>query len=301
MTRALLILVALLASAPATASARPETLVFTRGEGDAREIYTAKTDGSNVRRLTRNRVGEYGPRWSPDGTRIVFERAGPLGGSLYTMRVDGTGVRRVTRAARRADGAPVFDSLPDWSPDGKRLVFSRGIGGWYQLYVVRADGTRVRRITRTERGRFDLGPRWSPDGKWIVFGSDRARYYNSNLWRVRPDGSDLKRLTRTKGGIGRTGDDGGASWSPNGGRIAFISNRNEGSPEVFVMRADGTRQRPLTSTFGIDEGPPAWTADGRRLVFSRRGFNTPAELYRIDLDGTGERHLFRGDEPHLRP
>ncbi len=301
MTRVLLSLIAFLAGVPAAQAAPEDMLVLTRGSGDSAEIYTASSSGAGLQRLTRNGVGEYGPRWSPDGTRIVFERTRRYGSSIFTMRADGTGVERVTRAARRPDGTPVYDALPDWSPDGKRIVFSRGEGGRHQLYVVRADGTGLERITRAQPQRFDLGARWSPNGKWIVFGSDRARFYNSNLWLVRPDGTGLTRLTRTRGGVGRNGDDGGASWSPDGTRIAFISNRRAGSPEVFVMRADGTGQRRLTTTPTFDEGPPTWTADGGHLIFARQGFDAASQLYRIALDGSGETRLLRGDEPHVRP
>lgn len=79
----------------------------------------------------------------------------------------------------------------------------------------------------------------------------------------------VRRLTRTPGDAHRLGDDAEAAWSPDGRSIALISNRT-GSPEVWLMNADGTSQRRLTATPRLDESGPVWTPDGRWILFDAR-------------------------------
>jgi Tol biopolymer transport system component len=111
--------------------------------------------------------------WSPDGTRIVFEIAsanppGNTGGSrrqsdIAVMNADGTGVRRLTRT-------PALETNPVWSPDGRLIAFTgdrhvrRGKrerwGPDFELYVMRANGSHIRRLTRNSLP--DLVPDWQP-------------------------------------------------------------------------------------------------------------------------------------------
>jgi len=81
-----------------------------------------------------------------------------------------------------------------------------------------------------------------------------------------PDGSDAMRLTTNSAG------DFGPSWSPDGSKIAFWSDR-DGNSEIYVMNADGSEQTRLTDNSASDQ-EPAWSPDGRRIAFvsSRDGF-----------------------------
>ena len=120
------------------------------------EIYTMRSDGTDVRRLTVNDTWDEGLAWSPDGTRIAFV-SGRYGDSeIYTMRPDGTDVRQLT--VNDAWAGP-----PAWSPDGTRIAFSSNrdgrFGGW-QIYTMRSDGTDVRRLTVNDTDDWD--PAWSP-------------------------------------------------------------------------------------------------------------------------------------------
>jgi Tol biopolymer transport system component len=99
-------------------------------------------------------------------------------------------------------------------------------------------------------------PAWSPDGKRLAFTSQRAG--SSDVWVVDLDGSHLRNLTP------HPALDDGTTWSPDGERIVFGSNRAAQSQyggDLYVMRADGTDVRPLTS--GHKEYGPAWSPDGR--------------------------------------
>lgn len=86
------------------------------------------------------------------------------------------------------------------------------------------------------------------------------------------------------------------AWSPDGSRIAFASKRG-GSFDVYVMNADGSGTRRLTSAPG-DEGHPTWSPDGERIVFSR---GTSGDLYVMNADGSGEKALVKGPADDAQP
>lgn len=131
------------------------------------------------------------------------------------------------------------------------IVFSslRPGNGNYQLYLMRRDGTRQRRITR---GRGDKRfPKWSPDGKWIAYMSDRSKrsgkkaYEIDVIYVVRADGTGSLQLTR------HAGSNSYPSWSPDGKRIVFDSDRRHMDiDDIYVMNANGSGQKRLTSVPG---------------------------------------------------
>jgi TolB protein len=139
------------------------------------------------------------PQVSPDGRRLVVERRNswlsrPKGGSaLFVINLDGSGMRQVTPWNIAAgDG-------PDWSPDGRRIVFRaprlESFAG-SNLYTIGADGTDLRQVTHFPKSVEVLSSSYSPDGKWIVF-SRSGRGGLPDLFVVRPNGSGLRQLTRT--------------------------------------------------------------------------------------------------------
>jgi len=185
---------------------------------------------------------------SPDGKRIALEGFGQDGhpelDGIYSVRAsDGGGLVRLV-------AGPV--SPPRYSPDGTRLSFfdtKEGVSptGSGALFVMRADGTDLRRITPWGYAFDDHA--WSPDGKWIVF----QRPYGQ-LYLVRPDGSGLHRvpiqLPRGAGGLN-------PSWSPDGEWIVFSLQRDERA-EIYLLRPDGTDLRRVTGALGAQAQHPDW-------------------------------------------
>lgn len=119
----------------ATWSADGKQIAFLSDRKGLYDIYAIPADGGRVRRLTRTVEPEFSPSWSPDGKRIVFQDAKS---NLVVMNANGSGKHAIT-----STGA---DSDPVWSPDGKQIAFVRRRSDRAGLYVIRSDGSDLRRI-----------------------------------------------------------------------------------------------------------------------------------------------------------
>lgn len=229
------------------------------------------------------------PAWSPDG-RLIFATAD-----------DGSGLRVTTArpgGARDVVARDPGDGGPAWAPDGRRFAFHSQRDGNTDIYIARADGTAVMRLTTDPA--IDQAPAWSPDGASIVFMSNRANP-GFDIYRMRADGSEVERLTSTgANGFPAWSPDGRLlaleidgdiylmtlatrglrrltyapangrhpAWSPDGTQIAFASTRN-GRSQIFVARADGSDPQPVVTMPTGDAVDPAWSPDGRRIAFVR--------------------------------
>ncbi len=160
-------------------------LVFSGQRSLNWDLYVIDSDGTGLQRLT-TRPGDFQPGWSPDGTTIAFVRQG-----IYVMTADGSGVRRISHGP--AHGS-VIESGPAWSPDGRRILFVRGnrTTGHTDLYVMRSDGSHLRRLTHNRIDEFE--PVWSPDGKDIAFQGSPGGV-GAILYTLHADGMGLRRLT----------------------------------------------------------------------------------------------------------
>jgi hypothetical protein len=190
---------------------------------------------------------------------------------------------------------PIEYHNPDWSPDGRRIVFESTLSGTYSIYSISDDGSDVRRLTPDSANNEQA--RWSPDGKRIVFSSDRAGHLD--LYLMNADGSNLGRLTVTNGGGFY-----GASFSPDGRWVVFQGRPDnaEVRDRVYVVASDGTGFRQVSDSSYGAEGP-MWSGDGRAITFRQvpypRRFwaemepadvdaaNKAARLVTIRLDGSG--------------
>ena len=237
------------------------------------EVFVVSADGSNLTQLTHNPPGtacESGgycngsPAWSPDGTQIAFNRAsGVVEGDLitnvgiYVMDADGSDVRQITQTASPALGE---DSDPQWSPNGRKIVFQRWNvrgaqpHGGVALWTVNVVTGREHRVTPWWLRAGDT-PDWSPDGRRILFHSnlDGPSDVSANLYTIRPNGSQLQQLTFLSGGGVNVL---GSSYSPDGTRIVFARRpATDGAADVFVMGVDHTRQITRTSLY---DSYPDW-------------------------------------------
>jgi Tol biopolymer transport system component len=241
-------------------------------DGTCDRIYTLRRDGTGLRALVPcgfnvsrpfpgTCVGARTPAWSPDGSKIAFRFAlvdddyvdsFTTNIGIWIVNADGTGRRQVTQ---RTPGSS-WDREPQWSPDGKKLVFVRDDlrRKAEAVFTVNRDGTGLFQVTPWTLTA-GTRPDWSPDGRWILFGA--APRGLANVYKVRPDGTSLTNLTKRlpNGYLSST-------FSPNGTMIVTARTPGagpEGAADVFVMHADGSNVRQITKTrlweSSVDWGP----------------------------------------------
>jgi TolB protein len=188
--------------------------------------------------------------------RIAFSGGPPHGEDIYFINADGTGLTQVT-----SDPAAEFD--PTWAPDGSQLAYRHQTGDDQSsdIFVIRANGTGRQNVSGDDDAP-DWGPAWSPDGNWIAWNTAADAGVGFDLGLVHPDGASR---TAIKPGVFVEYP----SWSPDGRRIAFMSQvAEEGSQyDIFVMNADGSGVLRLT-TVPADDGWPTWSPDGKSIAFS---------------------------------
>lgn len=191
--------------------------------------------------------------------------ATPCSTGITTLASDGGARRVLTRRTGWEDGDPA------WSPDGRRLAFTRSKDGRRSFEVlVRSATGRLRRITR---GRFDERPAWSADGRWIAYQA------TTGIRLVRPDGSGDRGVPGTQGAAW-------PAWAP-GGRIAFTQGGY-----VRTARTDGTGRRRV-----VRGREPDWSRDGSRLAYT----GPDGGVFVASGDGRGARMVHRGMQPDWSP
>jgi TolB protein len=229
--------------------------------------------------------------------------------SIYAMRGRGGGTERLTER----NGWE-----PSYSADGRKIVFTRFNQGQYDIWKMRADGSHLRRVTRTRKDEVDpafspggrklvfqrggyvwtmsvniggderklgrgFSPRFSPDGRRIVFITRLL-----DLAVMRPSGSDVERLTETN--AYETAPD----FSPNGRRIVF--ERTPGrirNDDLYSIRVDGTGLKRLTHTPGTRDVDPVFSPNGAWIAFASDRNRSPKayDIYRMRTDGSGLKRL----------
>ncbi len=192
-------------------------------------LYIRQPDGDTVRLKTAEGQMATGVAFSPDGKRIAYSLAEGESAQIWVANADGGGAKRLT------DTRFGINSSPSWSPDGKRLAFVSNRGGSPQVYMMNADGSGVRRLTF--QGNYNQTPDWSPRGDLIAF-TARDERNAFDLFTVNVETGKVTRLTQDQANNEEP------SFSPNGRLILFTSTRT-GTPQLFVMTADGNNQLPL--------------------------------------------------------
>ena len=160
-----------------------------------------------------------------------------------------------------------------WIAYSYRYFYKGGDSG--EVFVVRPDGSRRRRVTPLEPWSDDIDPAWSPDGTKIAYASLNASGPNSvGIFTVNADGSDRHRVTEVR-------YDSTPTWSSSG-RIAFVR-----SHAIWTVNAEGSSPRQLTS--GKSDACPSWSSDGRSITFDRKD-----DIWIMEADGSNAHRFIRG-------
>jgi len=163
--------------------------------------------------------------------------------------------------------AAVLCALPTasgQSADRRLLAFAAGRGWNTDIYVIRADGSGRRRLTRSSL-REDT-PTWSPDGKRLAFRVWSRSRDDEEIYVINADGSGRHNVSRDPDAIDRS-----PAWSPDGRNIAYATGGEDGPDgyldDIWLMSPEGADKRPLTHRRGIDEYP-VWSPDGMQIAFA---------------------------------
>jgi serine/threonine protein kinase/Tol biopolymer transport system component len=219
------------------------------------------------------------PSLAKSGRRILYA-VDDSNANVYSAGFDPAGARvagpfqPVTQGSR-------FIRYAEPSPDGRWIAYDTS-APQEDLFVMRADGTGLRRLTNDTAK--DRVPRWSPDGSHLLFFSNRGGKYEA--WAVRPDGSGLRQVTQVAGEPVFN-----PIWSPDGQRIA--ATLGFARTVLFNWRDAGEPSSPLPFPGNLPGfSPNSWSSDGRRLAGNRN--NSEIVVYGLEshkLEPLGHRGL----------
>jgi TolB protein len=277
----------------------PPSLVISKGCG----VASVRVNGTGY-----NCADLFGndPAISPDRRRITGTR-GDEPTEIYSSDINGRGIRRLTNAA----GSRPNSSSPSFSPDSRRILFNKhGSGPEVDgVYVMNANGSGQRRLA--EGG---VNPVFSPSGAEIA-------YTRGGIVIANADGGGSRvivpdRNVTTQQPLGRYFETNGeAGWAPNGRQLVFSRHTSTISfsctpipdcarpvltDELYVVNADGTGLRQLTSTPNVQDLDASWSPDGRMIAYFRRpdgADDAHGEIWVMNADGTGQRRIALGANP----
>jgi tricorn protease len=207
------------------------------------DIWVSDRDGGHPVQLTSHPASEFAPHFSPDGKWIAFSANYDNNTDVYVVPVEGGQPRRLT-------WHPAADVVTGWSPDGKRVLFvsNREIANSRssQLYEVPLEGGYEQKIMKAVA----VEGSWSPDGKRLAYrpyimaytGASGWRQHRGGqtppLWIIDPSAGTLEKIPHVNA------SDSNPLWV--GGNVVFISDRNEGSANLFLYEAQSHTVRQLT-------------------------------------------------------
>lgn len=215
---------------------------------------------------------------SPDGKRYLYYAEVDNNTDIYICNLEGSDRVRLTNH-------PYLDYNPQWSRDGKHIVFYRKHPENYQSDIFLYELSSNREIQITKSPDYNGDPSFAADDMSLVFTSNRDGDFE--IFVMDLQGANLQQLTH------HDSADFSPVWSPDGSQIAFVSKRS-GSHELWLMQPDGSEPRRITET-GADNYKPAWSPDGTKLTFfsNRTG---KFDVFVVEIAGLHESSLTKTPE-----
>lgn len=243
-------------------------LTFTVERNRQKEVYISDLFLGEMVQVTQDRSQAVRPRWSPEGSRILytsyFQNGFP---DIYLIDLNNR--RRVPFVSFRGT-----NTAAHFSPDGRFVAMSLSGEGNPEIYIGTSAGRQIRRLTRNTW--VDTSPSWSPDGSRLVFASAQAG--RPQLHVVAAAGGTPQRLATNISGYCAE-----PAWNPvKATRIAFTAAQGSGFQVAVYDMA--TRQSRWVTQLRGDAVEPAWAADGRHLIVTHREANR-RRLVLVDTEG----------------
>jgi len=252
----------------ASLSADGNTIAFDSDTTGQREIYVMLAKGGPARQITDGPGDKFDPRFSPDGTEI-----------MYTVEGEATEVRKIPTLGGPAERLLNNAGSADWSPDGERIVYARELTGeTASIWVSDLTGQNAKKIYTSQFEEIDR-LRWSPDGRWIFFNAEEG------FKLITPDGMKAQDLT-----IPEDTSLGDFSWSDDT-QYLFYSRRVHGIANIWKISVVDGQSVKVTDGSGDDFDPMPLPKDGGLMYANAR---PESRIWQITPEGGQPRELLGG-------
>jgi Tol biopolymer transport system component len=249
-------------------------------------IFRTGLDGETSKLIGATGEGEYlYPRLSPDGTTLAFVHFSSHGvGELFLSAAQGGSSRQLTCDNKTIRGVA-------WAPDGRSIIFSSNRSGAFQLWSLAKDTGNLSFLSTNSSSAAE--PAVASSGQWMVYVESHE---NWNIWRTSLKDSMIGKSVRLIASSGRNYD---PRYSPDGGRIAFVSDRS-GSMELWVADSENKNPQQLTHIGAPWLGGINWSPRGDQIAFDARPDGRSA-IFLIDSNGGAPKVFDKSDYEERMP
>jgi Tol biopolymer transport system component len=261
------------------------TLLFCSNRDGIYQIYQSNIDGSNIHRFTSNTFEEWGPKYSPDGSRVVFF-SGPTGSSseIFIINDDGTNQVQLTNNTR-------YDGNPSFSPDNDKIIFD----GWDdtdypEIFIMNIDGSGRAQITNEPGAYHQHVPQFHPSGNKIYY----LQGFNADnhIMMMNTNGTDRVDITpANEFGYNESS----FNFNPAGDRLVFATSEwggYSGPIDIVSCAADGSDWQRLTNGPEGDRRSyfPSYNGAGNQIIYCNENTNPDwiFDIFNMATDGSSK-------------
>ncbi|MDP8263071.1 MAG: Tol-Pal system beta propeller repeat protein TolB [Candidatus Ancaeobacter aquaticus] len=232
-------------------------ITFAMESGKGREICSMDYDGYNIKKLTHDNSIALYPKWSPDGTKILYTSFKNNKPQIFIIDL-AKNTRKVLSSS------PGLNATATFAPNSTVIALTLSRDGNPEIYSKNLTTGKLKRLTHSRS--IDTSPSWSPDGNNIVFVSNRSG--SPQLYIMNKNGANLRRLT-FRGGYNTA-----PAWSPKGDLIAYSSLIGR-KFQIHTINSENGITSTITSN-KIDNEDPSWAPDGRHIIYTSTKNHVPS-------------------------
>lgn len=225
-------------------------IAYVNRQGNTNRLVVADSDGYGEQTVLTVNEPIMSPAWSPDGSQLAYVTFEQAHAVVYTQSLLTN--KRVMLANFRGS-----NSAPAWSPDGKNLAIVLARDGGSQIYLVKPDGSDLRRMASTASDGIDTEPSFSPDGQYLLFTSDRGG--SAQIYRAPVQGGATERVTFGEG------TNFSPRYSPDGKGFVFAHRING---KFYIAIQDFQTGQVQLLTEGGWEKRPSFSPNGKLVLFA---------------------------------